>query len=127
MFYLALTFGLERDPLAAVQKMAGFVEEVARAKGIAEPIWMTLGFSDGRKLYAVRYASDGDAPTLFHSRSMEDLWRLNPDLRDLFSSTARAVVSEPVGDSASSWVEIPQSTIAIIEEGKVELEPFAPR
>ncbi len=82
MFFLALTFGLESEPVEAVQRMAGFVEEVSRKNGIADPIWMTLGFSDGQKLYAVRYATDGDAPTLYHSRAMEDLYQLNPALRE---------------------------------------------
>ena len=27
MFYLALTFGLESDPVSAVERMVGFVEE----------------------------------------------------------------------------------------------------
>ena len=127
MFYLALTFGLEADPLGAVERMAGFVEDVAKRNGIAEPIWMTLGFSDGQKLYAVRYASDGDAPTLYHSGAMEDLYRLNPALKDFFSRTSRAVVSEPLGDVAAAWVEIPQSTAAIVHAGDVEYRPFRPR
>ena len=44
MFFLALTFGLESEPVEAVQRMAGFVEDVSRANGVADPIWMTLGF-----------------------------------------------------------------------------------
>ena len=30
MFYLALTFGLEDDPVAAVERMVGFVEDTGR-------------------------------------------------------------------------------------------------
>jgi len=41
--------------------MAGFVENVGRSKGITEALWMTLGVSDGTRLYALRYASDGAA------------------------------------------------------------------
>jgi glutamine amidotransferase len=126
MFFLALTFGLESDPLGAVQRMAGFVEEVAHKHGVKDPLWMTLGFSDGKKLYAVRYASDGDAPTLYHSRAMEDLYRLNPALRDRFSADARAIVSEPPGDVAAAWTEIPQSTAVIVEQGEIEHRPFEP-
>jgi glutamine amidotransferase len=124
MFFLALTFGLENDPLGAVQRMAGFVEEVARKHGVRDPLWMTLGFSDGRKLYGVRYASDGDAPTLYHSRAMEDLYRLNPALRERFSSDARAIVSEPPGDVAAAWTEIPQSTAVILEGGEIQHRRF---
>ena len=58
MFHLALTFGLEDDPLAALERMAGFVEETGRRHGVDEPLQMTVGVSDGERLYAARYASD---------------------------------------------------------------------
>lgn len=127
MFFLALTFGLESEPVEAVERMAGFVEETARRNGVVDPLWMTLGFSDGRRLYGVRYATDGDAPSLYHSRAMEDLYRLNPDLRDRFSADARAVVSEPPGNAAAGWTEVPQSTVITVEAGEVRSRPFEPR
>ena len=36
LFHLALTFGLEDDPLTAIERMAGFVEEVGERHGVAE-------------------------------------------------------------------------------------------
>lgn len=126
MFFLALTFGLKSEPVETVERMAGFVEEVARAKGIVDPLWMTLGFSDGRRLYAMGYASDGDVPTLYHSRAVEDLYRLNPALRERFAADARVVVSEPPGSAAAGWAEIPQSTVALVERGEVTYRPFDP-
>jgi glutamine amidotransferase len=88
---------------------------------------MTLGFSDGETLYAVRYATDGDAPTLFHSREMDDLYRINPALRRVFARDARAVVSEPLGNAAAAWTEIPQRTALIVSSSGVESRPFTPR
>jgi glutamine amidotransferase len=46
MFYLALTFGLESDPIAAVARMVGFVEETGRKHGIEHPIQMTIATTD---------------------------------------------------------------------------------
>jgi glutamine amidotransferase len=126
MFHLALTFGLEKDPLGAVEKMAGFIEKVGREHDVPEPLWMTLGFSDGETLYAVRYASDNDAPSLYHSRDMEDLFRLNPALRDRFPGNARAIVSEPTSDVVA-WVEVPQATAVILHDDEVVMRPFRPR
>ena len=97
MFFLALTFGLEQNPLQGLARMAGFVEQNARKRGIAESLWMTVGVTDGESLYAVRYASDGDAPTLYHNRDIEAVCHLNPDLRHRFGLDARAIVSEPIG------------------------------
>src|SRR5262249_41262917 len=66
MFHLALTFGLADDPITGIARMAGFVEAVAAAADVGEPaLQMTVGVSDGVRLYAVRYASGPEANTLF--------------------------------------------------------------
>ena len=49
MFYLALTFGLESDPVAAVERMVGFVEETGRRHGVEHPLQMTIGTTDGQQ------------------------------------------------------------------------------
>src|SRR3954464_10491605 len=64
MFYLALTFGLRDDPLRGVERMAGFVEQTAQAHGVAEPLQMTVGASDGDRVWAFRYSSIGKSRTL---------------------------------------------------------------
>ena len=99
MFYLALTFGLESDHSGSnrLARMAGLVEEAGRKKGIAESLWMTVGVSDGQSIWAVRYASDGDAPTLYYSREMEEVYELSPHLAGRLSPTTRLIVSEPRG------------------------------
>lgn len=126
MFYLALTLGLEHDPPGALARMAGLIEHEGRAKGIEESLWMTLGLSDGKSLHAVRYASDGAAPTLFHSRDMKDVVRLVPELESKLSPDTRVVVSEPTGKARDIWVEVPQSTYLRIEGGEMEMTPFRP-
>lgn len=126
MFHLALTFGLEADPPAALARMAGFVEDVGRKHGVAQSLWMTLGVSDGQRLFAVRYASDGEAPTLYRTRDAEDLLRINPELRGKFGPTARVVVSEPIGRFAEMWVPVPQASLLEAREGAVEVRPFRP-
>lgn len=130
MFYLALTFGLESNPYAALTRMAGFVEHVGRAHGVSESLWMSLGLSDGKSLYVVRYASDGEAPSLFHSRDLEDVVRWNPNirgqLRERFSDDTRLVVSEPAGTAVNLWVPVPQSTFIHIHGKEMEVQPFVP-
>jgi len=126
MFYLALTFGLERDPLAALEQMTGLVERVASDHRIAEPLAMTLGVADGIRIHALRYASDGKAPTLYHTRDLEDLHRLDPTLRGKLSRETRVVVSEPVGENARDWVAIPKNTLATFHNGEASHRPFRP-
>jgi hypothetical protein len=48
--------------------MAGFVEATAEAAGVTDPaLQMTIGVSDGNRLYAVRHASGAEVNTLFVS------------------------------------------------------------
>jgi glutamine amidotransferase len=126
MFYLALTFGLQNDPLAALSRMAGFIEMTGKARGVDESLWMTVAVSDGESLWAARYASDGEAPTLYHSREMEDIYAINPDLRQHLSADTRVVVSEPVGRFAEMWELVPQNTSLEVRREKLELRPFVP-
>lgn len=127
MFYLALTFGLESDPLGALARMAGFVEKVGRQHGVPESLWMTIGVSDGQSIWAVRYASDGEAPTLYHSRDVADLARLNPDVPEKLGAHARAVVSEPIGKFSEAWVTVPQGASVHVCGAELEVKPFAPQ
>ena len=129
MFYLALTFGLEDDPPAAVERMVGFVEATGRRHGIAEPIQMTVATTNGRRLWAFRYSSEGRSRSLFFSTRMEAVWAAHPEvarLRELSPET-RMVVSEPLGELAGAWNEVPESSWGAVGEGEDELHVFRPR
>ena len=43
------------------------------------------------------------------------------------SDESRLVVSEPLGDLAGAWNEVPESSYGVIREGRDELRPFTPR
>ena len=125
MFYLAWTFGLEADPVGAMERTVGLVEEIGGRHGIEHPVQMTVGITDGRRIYAFRYSSERNSYTLYHSMSMEALHELDPATRR-FSDDARVVVSEPLTDLSDYWVQIPESTAVLVEDGVVEMVPFAP-
>lgn len=126
MFHLALTFGLEQNPVEAMAKMVGFVERTGKTKNVPESMWMTIGLSDGKTLWGFRYASDGNAPTLFHSRDKKELVQINPALQDRFSDGDRILVSEPIGKFKEMWGEVPQGSSLTIHEGRIETKPFKP-
>ncbi|HRI79739.1 MAG TPA: class II glutamine amidotransferase [Cyclobacteriaceae bacterium] len=126
MFHLALTFGLENDPPRALAQMVGFVEKVGKKYNVPESMWMTIGLSDGKTLWGFRYASDGQAPTLYHSHDVDELIRINPALKEQISKTARIIVSEPIGKFSAMWAEIPQSSYVVVREDKIETHPFKP-
>jgi glutamine amidotransferase len=90
---------------------------------------MTLGFSDGERLWAVRYSSEHSSRTLFVSQDVDALRRLHPGEARLrvVREGDRAVVSEPLGDLPGAWLAVPESTALVIEAGNVEQRPFRPR
>src|SRR5205085_10407525 len=126
--FLALTFGLENDPPAAVERAVGFIEHACRKRDIAEPIRMSVAVSDGRRLWAFRYSTVGVPPSLFFSTKIETLRDQHPEI-SLFltlSDQTRMVVSEPLGDLKGAWNEVPESCYGMIDGDRDELKPFAP-
>jgi predicted glutamine amidotransferase len=131
MFHLALTFGLTDDPITGIARMAGFVEAIAAAADLAEPaLQMTLGVSDGVRLYAARYASGPEVNTSYVSEDPESVRMLYPGDEGLahFGDDARVVVSEPLTHLPGMWREVPAGTALIIGkdiEGRA-FQPISP-
>jgi glutamine amidotransferase len=128
MFYLALTLGLEDDPIAAVARMVGLVEETGRRHGVENPVQMTIATTDGECIWAFRYSSEGASRSLYFSTRMDSLKAIYPDSVELaqLSDESRVVVSEPLGDLPGAWNEVPESHVGIIQPGEDELRPFLP-
>ena len=103
-FLVALGNGLETDPLDAIARTIATFEALATK---TPKFRMTAAFSDGEKLYAVRYASDDRAPTLYHRWSG--------------SQKGRAVVSEPFDADSGVWQEIPDRSFCIFEGQQVKI------
>ncbi|MFB2549910.1 class II glutamine amidotransferase [Ensifer soli] len=111
LFLLALQFGLDSDPLGAIAETLSFVERLAAQLDRAVHLRFTSAFSDGEQLYAVRYASDWKAPTLYAAP-------MGPD-------GGYCLVSEPLTEDQGAWVEIPDGTAVIIGENGVDVRLFA--
>lgn len=112
LFLVALGEGLDLDPKGAIERATARMESLSRQKGAAPHFRMTAALSDGEKLYAVRYASDNHAPTLYHRWSD--------------SRFGRAVVSEPL-ETGECWDAVPPGSFCTFDAGQVKIEPFAPR
>jgi len=105
--------------------MAALVEQSGRENGVPEALWATIAVTDGETTWAVRYASDGKAPTLYTSRDADDLAEINPSLRGHFGPSTRMVVSEPIGKFPQMWQEVPQSSIVTVHGEDLDIRPFA--
>jgi glutamine amidotransferase len=111
-FLLMIDQGLATDPQGAVSRATGRVVEVARRAGIEPSLKLTAAFSDGSALYAVRYATDDHAPTLYTGA---------------FAKRAgQCIVSEPFDRDGGEWQAIPPASFVTMTRDGTSIRPFAP-
>ncbi|GAA4148551.1 class II glutamine amidotransferase [Leifsonia shinshuensis] len=129
MFYLALTLGLQDDPIGAMTKTVQRIEEVGESKGIRFPMQGTIALSDGATLWAFRYSTSGRSRSLYHSVAIPELREMYPDAArlEVFGDKAKVVVSEPLNDIPGAFVEVAESTVAILTDAGYHHEPFMAR
>ncbi|WP_198679428.1 class II glutamine amidotransferase [Thermomonospora amylolytica] len=128
LFHLALTYGLAEDPPSAVARAIGFVEDLARRHGVADPLQMTVATSDGESIWIFRYSSERRTRSLFYSTDIAQLRRLHPELEVLYrlGTGTRFVVSEPLRDLTGAWNEVPESSYAVLHPGEQQILPLRP-
>jgi predicted glutamine amidotransferase len=121
VFGLALTLGLQEDPVGALERTVAFIEERATSHGVDGAVQATFGVSDGTTLWAVRYATEGRARSLFASADVDAIRRLHPDNPRFqrLSRDDRLIVSEPFSDLPGVWHEIPEGTAVVVGRGGV--------
>ncbi len=113
MFLLGLVEGLDEDPKQAMEIAVGILQRMSREKGSAPHMRIGAAFSDGEALYAIRYASDQRAPTVYHRWSE--------------SRQGRAVVSEPLFAQEDGWEAVPAGSFCRFgREGITSIEDFKP-
>lgn len=118
IFLLLLGHGLKTDAAVAFRRTVAEIESVMKAAGIEAPLRMTAAASDGEHIYAVRYASDGQSPSLFYGhRAFADA---TPDGSEV------VVLSEPLDSEVKHWVEVPDARILVAGRGTVAATHFAP-
>ena len=127
-FFLALTMGLEDDPPGAVERAVGLIEKVGREHDVEHPIQMTVATTDGRRLWAFRYSSEGASRSLYYSTDVPTLRELHPEVEvlSMLGDESRLIVSEPIRDLPGAWNEVPESSYGVVQAGQDELLPFGP-
>lgn len=112
LFLVALAEGLNTDPRGALERAAARFIAISKAKGAAPHLRLSAALSDGKKLFAVRYSSDDQVPSLYcrYSESRQGM----------------AVVSEPLEDGEGDWTEIAASTFSTFDGKHMSVEEFRP-
>ena len=108
-FNLMFGFGIEDDPAQAFSETIGAILKVMKQSGVDEPFRMTAALADGHTLYALRYSSNPEPPSLFWWPSRERL----------------LIVSEPLDADGEHWREVPESHMLVSEgHGDTAVLPF---
>jgi glutamine amidotransferase len=110
LFLLMLANGLDTNPEAATARTLGFIESVMRRAEETEPLRCTAAFTDGERLYALRYASNR-APDTLYTRSRRD-------------NSGKLLVSEPLDDGRDDWRAIPAQSFVTLGPDGERIEPF---
>lgn len=125
LFFLALSCGLEKDPSAALARMAGIVEALGKQHKIRQPLSMTLAAADGERLFAVRYSSSGHSPTLYCTNHL-GVVREEDGEEEKLPADVTIILSEPLDQVSEHWQPVPEGTMVVARRGTVELSPFKP-
>jgi predicted glutamine amidotransferase len=129
LFYLALTLGLEDDPLEALAQAIGLVEDIGHRNGIKFPFQGTVATTDGERTWALRYSSEGRSRSLFVTTDVRTLRELYPE-REILSEVSddtRLIVSEPIGDLPGAWNEVPEGSCGVVGRGEDHIQSFVPK
>ncbi len=109
VFLAILGAGVEDDPVDATVRTLGTITDMVRASATAEPVRFTAALSDGKNLYAFRYASNDTANTLYYRQAGADV----------------VVVSEPLDKDRAGWKPVPPGHLIVARDGEAVVpKPF---
>ncbi|CAL8980343.1 class II glutamine amidotransferase [Rhodoplanes serenus] len=109
VFLALLGAGLDRDPIGATARTLAAITEMTREEGRAEAMRFTAAVTNGKDLYAFRYAANDQANTLYYRAVGKDV----------------VLVSEPLDEDRSDWQLVPPDHAVVARAGRApEVVPF---
>ena len=97
--------GLDKNPKGAIAETVKLFEQLSP---VTPHLRLSIAFSDGKKLYAVRYASDRWAPSIYYRNyKRNDSW---------------AIVSEPFDENHNGWTRMESNSFCIFDKKNVLIQ-----
>jgi glutamine amidotransferase len=104
--------GIEKNPVAAAERTLLQLTEFVNQKGAKDRLRFTAALSNGKDLYAFRYAVNDRANTLYYRES----------------DIGIVVVSEPLDSDRDNWVPVPENHVLVASaSGRARIVPFLQR
>jgi glutamine amidotransferase len=109
IFLAAASRGLAADPVAAISATLRMVLEEMWRAAVTAALRFTAALTDGDGIWAFRWASDAEPPTLYYRQG----------------ETGLIVVSEPIDDDREDWHAVPAGHALVATHGTTpELRPM---
>ncbi len=109
IFLHLLSNGLDVDPCGAMEATIRSIEDMARQADVEEPFRMTAAISDGKRLYAARYSTDPEPPSLYYRQD----------------EIGTLIASEPFGTVTDGWRPVKANTfLHCSEDGNIRVQPL---
>ncbi len=118
-FLLAMTYGLNHDPKAALQKAVKRVQISARDNKTDGALNLSCTLSDGEKLYTMRYAEKAESKTQFFAYGLTWL-----ETKAGLQKDGITVVSEPLEHNSEFWAELPDNSFSCVRDNEIFVEKF---
>ena len=117
LFLLALSCGLEKDPVGGIKKAIEKIHILLEAYGATEPLRFSAALSDGKSIWAFRYSSDHQSPSLYYG---------TPDLhkKQGQSRMINTIASEPFDDDSEHWTSVGESKVILWKNKAVSVSSF---
>ena len=110
VFLAMMGAGLATDPIGATRRVLSDLCALVNESGHRERLRFTSALTDGRDLFAFRFAENDSANSLYYRTNGNEL----------------VVVSEPF-DRESGWREVPANHVLIgAASGSIDIVPFLP-
>src|SRR4051812_36670582 len=110
VFLAIMGAGLESDPIAATEAALRRICTLVNEDGRRERLRFTSALTNGRDLYAFRFAENDTPNSLYFREESEQV----------------VVVSEPL-DRTGTWTQVPENHVLVAKQGEAaEILPFSP-
>ncbi len=109
VFLAIMGAGGAEDPVGATTRVIDVLTDLVNSGARRDPIRFTSAMTDGKDLYAFRYAVNDNANTLYYRAAGDEV----------------VIVSEPLDKDRSIWTPVPSNHVLIARAGeRVELVPM---
>lgn len=112
IFLLALSLGLQDNPIKAITQAIEIALQTMDKHHIQEPLRASIAVSDGQSIWAFRYSNDANSPSLYFG---------NPQTQaNAANHLVTTIASEPLDAEAKHWQKVEEASAIIWNAAAVE-------